>query len=278
MQCARKDEGGCRAGVPDAVVSDMEASAEHMDVGCSEGEEGSCMDTRNPCCVSRCPTDLVCAAAERKQGRGGPGSDHDGTLFCAHFSSSLHRTLSSPGLHLNSSSAAQKRGRWGTDALLPAPQLHSAARAARGLGGALAVMQPAQLAVVLQALHLSKILMARKASRIFREACHYIFRLNLSELSIDWNGVNIASNLFPIFGCPLTLVGMSASRSIKMRQMKILIESGRVRIESLIVKWHLYGARNRLKKLGDLVKSTSLRSLDLSGYEDTYIAYTININ
>jgi len=139
------------------------------------------------------------------------------------------------------------------------------------------VIQPAHLALVLQGLHLSKILMARKASRIFREACHYIFRLNLSELSIDWNGVNIASNLFPIFGCPLTLVGMSASRSIKMRQMKILTESGRVRIESLIVKWHLYGARNRLKKLGDLVKSTSLRSLDLSGYEDTYIAYTINM-
>lgn len=272
MQCAaRKEEGGCRAGVPDAVVSDMEAPAEHMDVGCSEGEEGSCMEAFR---VSRCPTDIVCVAAERKQGRGGPESDHDGTLCCAHFSSSLHRTLSSPGLHLNCSSDAQKRGRWGTDAMK-----HSAAgaRAARGLGGALAVMQPAQLAVVLQGLHLSKILMARKASRIFREACHYIFRLNLSELSIDWNGVNIASNLFPIFGCPLTLVGMSASRSIKMRQMKILTESGRVRIESLIVKWHLYGARNRLKKLGDLVKSTSLRSLDLSGYEDTYIAYTINM-
>ena len=84
-------------------------------------------------------------------------------------------------------------------------------------------------------------------------------------MSTEWSGVNIVQNLFPIFGCPLTLVGMRATRSIKMRQMKVLVESGRIRIESLFVNWHLHGARSRIKKLGELVLFSCLRELDLGG-------------
>ena len=105
----------------------------------------------------------------------------------------------------------------------------------------------------------------RRASRIFKEACKYIFRLDLSTLSIEWSGVNIVQNLFPIFGHPLTLVGMRAARSIKMRQMKQLAQSKLIRIESLSAAWQLHGTRSRLKKLGDLVSCSQVAEVELGG-------------
>jgi hypothetical protein len=108
-------------------------------------------------------------------------------------------------------------------------------------------------------------LQARAASRLFREACRCIYRLDLSQISTEWNGSSITQHLFPIFGSPLTLVSMRAARSMRTRLLKSLLQSGRIRIESIFVGWNLHGARGRIKKVGDLANFSCLREIDLGG-------------
>ncbi|EKX42123.1 hypothetical protein GUITHDRAFT_141588 [Guillardia theta CCMP2712] len=93
--------------------------------------------------------------------------------------------------------------------------------------------RPSELALLLEYLPFRNLMIARMTNRLFREACRYIYKIDLGEISALWSGRKICDNLLPIFAGPLVISGMKFGRSLNSKKLIKLSNEGILRLKSL---------------------------------------------
>uniref|UniRef100_A0A6U5YUA4 F-box domain-containing protein n=1 Tax=Guillardia theta TaxID=55529 RepID=A0A6U5YUA4_GUITH len=160
------------------------------------------------------------------------------------------------GFHWSTSSKRPRKGDWSEVCVNPFPSRRCSE---------FMQFRPSELALLLEYLPFRNLMIARMTNRLFREACRYIYKIDLGEISALWSGRKICDNLLPIFAGPLVISGMKFGRSLNSKKLIKLSNEGILRLKSLSWGFPYRIFSSRAQKISEVIRCCNLQELDLVG-------------